>query len=145
MEYYRYDENLASGTQPSAEDLQDLKEEGWEVVVNLSAASTRNALKDEASIVERLGMEYLHFPVDCSELEAFQYLTFKGILNGFAGRRIFVHCGGNIKSSNLIHMYQVLERGIPESESLAVLKKIQNPEPKWFRYFEAMGVGKGAN
>lgn len=141
--YHQYDEKLAAAAQPTAEQLAELKAQGWEVVVNLAPTTTRNALPNEASIVENLGMDYVHFPVDCSNLRPFHYQTFRGILKGVENRRVFVHCGGNIKSSNLIHMYQVLEQGVAHQTALATLKTIQNPEPKWFTYFESMGIPQG--
>lgn len=138
--FHRYDEDLAAGAQPSPEQLEALRDEGFEVIFNISPASTRNALAGEAGIVEGLGMDYVHFPVDCSNLRPIHYKTFRGIMGGLEGKRIFVHCGGNIKSSNLIHMYLVLEGGMKEEESLATLKTIQDPEPKWFAYFRTMGM-----
>jgi protein tyrosine phosphatase (PTP) superfamily phosphohydrolase (DUF442 family) len=143
MNFHRYDQYLASAAQPTTDQFRHLKEEGWEAVVNISPPSTRNALKEEAAIVEGLGLDYVHFPVDCSNLRSLHYLTFRGIMRGLEGKRVLVHCGGNIKSSNLIYMYQVLELGVPEAEAFATLKTIQNPEPKWFDYFEAMGMSKG--
>lgn len=142
--YFQYNKKLASAAQPTADQLADLKDQGWQAVVNLSPASTKNVLAGEAAQVEALGMDYVHFPVDCSSLRPVHYHTFRGILQGLGDRRVFVHCGGNIKSSNLIHLYQVLELGIPETESLAQLKSIQNPEAKWFAYFEQMGLAQGA-
>jgi hypothetical protein len=65
---------------------------------------------------------------------------FKNIMKGLAGKKVFVHCGGNIKSSNLIHMYNVLEHGVSEKESIKELKRIQQPEEKWFDYFKRMGL-----
>ena len=138
--YYQYSDLLSSGAQPTAEQIASLKIEGFEAVVNISPASTRNALKDEAQIVESLQMDYVHFPVDCSNLRPIHYQTFKGIMNGLEGKKIFVHCGGNIKSSNLLHMYHVLEKEMDEAESLKTLKRIQNPEEKWFYYFKRMGM-----
>jgi hypothetical protein len=55
-------------------------------------------------------------------------------------RKTFVHCGGNIKTSNLIHMYNVLEKRVDEDESLTILKRIQDPEEKWFVFFKQMGM-----
>lgn len=138
--YYQYNESLAAGAQPTPEQIAALKENGFEAIVNISPVSARNALKDEAYAVEQLQMDYIHFPVDCSNLRPVHYLAFKGIMSGLEGKKVFVHCGGNIKSSNLLHMYHVLEKGMNEAESLATLKKIQNPEEKWFRYFKMMGM-----
>lgn len=138
--FYCYNDRLASGAQPTVDQLIDLKNEGYEVVVNISTYSARNALKNEAEIVEKLGMYYVHFPVDCSHLQPIQYKTFEGIMNGLAGHRVFVHCGGNIKSSNLLHMYHVLVEGKDEKESLQTLSTIQTPEAKWFDYFRSFGM-----
>jgi protein tyrosine phosphatase (PTP) superfamily phosphohydrolase (DUF442 family) len=138
--YYQYNEFLASGAQPIAEQLSVLKQNGFEVLVNISPASARNALKEEAHLVEQHNMDYVHFPVDCSNLRPMHYTTFKGIMNGLEGKKVFVHCGGNIKSSNLIHMYHVLEKQAEEAESLKTLRNIQEPEEKWFNYFRQMGM-----
>ncbi len=140
INYYQYNENLSSGAQPTKEQFSDLKENNVEVIFNLSPASTRNAISDEAKIVEQLKMEYVHFPVDCSNLRPFHYSTFKGIMSGLNSKMVFVHCGGNIKSSNLLHIYQVLEKSVDETESLQTLLKIQNPEAKWFTYFKSLGM-----
>jgi protein tyrosine phosphatase (PTP) superfamily phosphohydrolase (DUF442 family) len=142
--YFQYSELLASGAQPSQDQINDLRAEEFEAIVNISPISARNAVKDEALIVEQNNMDYIHFPVDCSNLRPLHYSTFKGIMNGLEGKKVFVHCGGNIKSSNLLHMYHVLEKGIDEEESLQALKQIQNPEAKWFDYFKRMGM-RGLN
>jgi protein tyrosine phosphatase (PTP) superfamily phosphohydrolase (DUF442 family) len=138
--YFKYNELLSSGAQPSAEQIEALKAHGFEVIVNISPSSTRNAIKDEAQVVEKQQMDYVHFPVDCSNLRPIHYNTFRGIMAGLEGKKVFVHCGGNIKSSNLLHMYHVLHKGMDEAESLKTLKKIQNPEAKWFNYFRSFGM-----
>jgi len=138
--FFQYNSLLASGAQPSEEDIRELKNNGYQVIVNISPSSTRNALANEAQITENYGIDYVHFPVDCSNLRPTHYNVFKGILNGLADKKVFVHCGGNIKSSNLLHMYHVIEKRVDERESLQILKKIQNPEPKWFVYFKSMGM-----
>ncbi|MBN2347315.1 MAG: hypothetical protein JXJ22_00675 [Bacteroidales bacterium] len=138
--FYEYHSLLASGGQPTNDQLIELKNGGYEAIINISPVSTKNYLANEAELTESLQMQYVHFPIDCSNLQEFYYSTFKGILNGLHGKRIFIHCGGNIKSSNLIHMYQVLELGKDEEESLDTLKKIQDPEEKWDKYFRKMGM-----
>lgn len=138
--FYQYNSTLASGAQPSVEQLILMKNEGFEAVINISPLSTRNAIPEEGKVLEGLDMIYVHFPVDCSNLQPFHYTTFKGIMQGLEGKKLFVHCGGNIKSSNLIHMYHVLEKGQDELTSFITLKKIQDPEEKWFTYFRRMGM-----
>jgi protein tyrosine phosphatase (PTP) superfamily phosphohydrolase (DUF442 family) len=140
INFYRYDHRIAAGGQPTPEQIQGLKDEGVEVLVSISPTSTKNYLPEEALIAESLQLHFIHFPIDCGKLEDIHYKTFKSILDSLQDKNIFVHCGGNIKTSNLIHMYQVLEKGIDEKESLEELKKIQQPEEKWFAYFKKMGM-----
>lgn len=140
MNYFRYNDTLAAGGQPSPEQIKSLHNEGIEIIVSISPTSTRNYLPEEPELIESLGMHYIHFPIDCSNLQEIYYATFKGIMDSLEGKNVFIHCGGNIKTSNLIHMYQVLEQGLDEQESLKVLKKIQQPEEKWFSYFKKMGM-----
>jgi len=138
--YFSYSDLLAAGGQPSTEQLRLLKDEGFEIIINISPVSAKNAIHDEHRQVEQLQMDYVHFPVDCSNLREFHYLTFRSLLDVSKKKKTFVHCGGNIKTSNLIHMYNVLELGADESESLETLREIQEPEEKWFDYFKKMGM-----
>ncbi|MDD2798357.1 MAG: protein tyrosine phosphatase family protein [Bacteroidales bacterium] len=138
--YYEYTDKLAAGGQPTLEQLQKLNEAGFEAVINISPVSARNAVHNEHQLVESLNMDYVHFPVDCSRLQEHHYLTVRSLFNSFEGKKVFVHCGGNIKTSNFVHMYSVLEKKMEESESLQTLLKIQQPEAKWFSYFKKMGM-----
>jgi protein tyrosine phosphatase (PTP) superfamily phosphohydrolase (DUF442 family) len=138
--YYAYSEILSAGGQPTTDQLELLKKQGTELIINISPVSAKNALPDEHHLVEQLGMDYIHFPVDCANLRSEQYNTFRSLMTAAEGRKTFVHCGGNIKTSNLIHMFHVLEKGMEEAESLKVLRKIQVPEYKWFAYFKKMGM-----
>lgn len=138
--FFRYNDLLAAGGQPTKEQIEKLQKEGYEAIINLSPVSTKNYFGDEAAEVERSGMEYVHYPVDCSNLKESHFLTFSSILKSMEGKRVFVHCGGNVKSSNLIHMYHVVEKGEKEEKSLKMLKKIQVPEEKWIKYFRSFGM-----
>ena len=140
INFYIYNDTLAAGGQPTENQIESLKDEGFEAVVNISPASTKNYLDSEAGLTEQLGMDYVHYPIDCSNLQDIHYKIFKSILGELGNKKVFVHCGGNIKSSNLIHMYNVLEKGINEQESLLELKTIQQPEEKWFSYFKHHGM-----
>ena len=138
--YNKYTEKLSAGGQPTAKQIKQLKDSENDVIVNISPSSTRNALQDEHRLVENLKMDYIHFPIDCSNLREIHYLTISALLKSLEGKKVFMHCGGNIKTSNLIHMYNVLENKMDENESLQTLLKIQKPEEKWFHYFQKMGM-----
>jgi protein tyrosine phosphatase (PTP) superfamily phosphohydrolase (DUF442 family) len=138
--FYSYSNDLAAGGQPGVEQFEILKDAGFELIINISPASAKNAIHNEHQLVEKLQMDYIHFPVDCSNLREFHYLTFRSLMQSAEGRKTFVHCGGNIKTSNLIHMFNVLEKGADEAESFGILRNIQDPEEKWFIFFKQMGM-----
>lgn len=138
--FFRYSDSLSAGGQPTPKQFEHLKESGVEVVINISPVSARNAYREEHETVEKLNMDYIHFPIDCSNLRDIHYLTIRALLNAAEGKKIFMHCGANIKTSNLVHMYHVLEKGEDEASSLRTLLLIQQPEAKWFTYFKEMGM-----
>lgn len=131
---------MSAGGQPTGEQLNKLKDEGTQVIINLSPTSTKNYLAEEAQIVEKSNMDYVHFPVDCSNLKPEHYKTVSNLLKLNSDKKVFIHCGGNIKTSNLIYMYKILEENVSKNEAMSELTNIQQPEQKWFKYFEQMGV-----
>ncbi len=138
--YYRVNDRISTAAQPEAAAFPLLKERGFDAVINLSPRSTPNYLAEEAEITEKSGLDYIHYPVDCSNLQDKHYRIFSGILKGLGDAKVLVHCGGNIKSSNLVHMYNVLEDGVKEEDSLKQLLDVQQPEVKWYEYFRSFGM-----
>jgi protein tyrosine phosphatase (PTP) superfamily phosphohydrolase (DUF442 family) len=92
-------------------------------------------------------MAYVHAPVDCSRLEPAHYEVLRGVLDAFEGRKVLVHCAGNVKSSALVLLYRHLEQGEPLDPLVAELRTQGWHEPKWFDYFARMteaSVGRAA-
>ena len=57
-------EKVGTSGQPTSEQFIDVKNAGYELVVNLALPTSTHALPNEADIVTSLGMEYIHIPVD---------------------------------------------------------------------------------
>lgn len=133
-------DTISTGAQPTADGVAQLKAAGYQAVVNISPVSAKNFLNREASLTEKLGLIYVHFPVDCSNLQDFHYNLFAQVMRSLEDKKVFVHCGGNVKSSSLVHMYKVIQLQEDETESFAELVKIHVPEPKWFDYFKRFGM-----
>ncbi len=133
-------ELLSTGAQPDIEGLKELKSDGYTAVLNLSPTSTPNFVPAEGSEAEKLGFKYVHYPVDCSTLKEDLFTVFAGIMDGLKEEKTFVHCGGNIKSSGFVHIYQVLVQNRDEAESFSDLLKAQTPDEKWLAYFSSFGL-----
>lgn len=134
----RIDDLVATAAQPTPEQIPWLKSQGFEVVVNLSTPTARNFAADEARLVMDAGLAYVHAPVDCSRLEPAHYEVLRGVMRAFEGRKVLVHCAGNVKSSALVQLWRILERGEDRARLVEELRALGWHEPKWFAYLERM-------
>lgn len=131
---------ISSGSRPTAEQIIELRQNGFDAVLNIVPLTAKNPLPDENVIVESLDMQYVHLPLDYTDVAPELYESFKNALHGLSTKKVFVHCGGNIYSSNLLHMFLVLETGMDESSSLQLVLKVHTPSDIWFRFFESFGM-----
>jgi uncharacterized protein (TIGR01244 family) len=138
--YQEVDALLATAAQPRPADVAWLHEQGFEVVVNLNTPTARNFVADEARLVMEAGMAYVHTPVDCSRLEPSHYEVLRGVLDAYPGRKVLVHCAGNVKSSALVALHRHLARGEPLEPIVAELRAQGWHEPKWYDYFARMSA-----
>ena len=64
LNYIKINELISTSGQPKIEQFEQIKNEDFEVVINLALCSSSNAILNEDEIVTSLGMTYLHIPVD---------------------------------------------------------------------------------
>src|SRR3569833_2186966 len=65
--YRAVDERLSTSGQPTVDQLREIAEAGFTLVVNLALHDDpRYSLPDEAGVVRSLGMRYVHIPVQFS-------------------------------------------------------------------------------
>ena len=64
LNWRRLDDRITSSGQPTEDQLADIKDLGVTHVINLGPHNSTDALDDEQSTVEALGMEYIYIPVD---------------------------------------------------------------------------------
>ncbi len=133
-------DRLATAGQPAAQDFPVLRTQGFDVVVNISTPTARNFLADEARIVIDAGMTYVHAPVDCTHLTPDHYAVVRGVLGAFPGKKVLLHCAGNVKASGLAHVYRVKELGEAAGPLRDALRRNDWHEAKWHEYFDAMGA-----
>jgi protein tyrosine phosphatase (PTP) superfamily phosphohydrolase (DUF442 family) len=136
----RETDELYTADQPAADDFETLRAEGFEVVVNISTPTARNFVHDESARVLAAGMTYVHAPVDCARLTPDHYAMVSGVLRSFRGKKVLLHCAGNVKASAFAHLFRVKDLGEPIAELRAELREADWHEAKWYAYFDAMGA-----
>lgn len=105
LNYIKINENISTAGQPTKEQLQLIKDENFEVVINLALSSATNALENEDKVVTELAMTYIHIPVDFEKPKLSDAKQFLLLLQAFDGKKVFVHCAKNYRVTAFIYLY----------------------------------------
>ena len=127
---------LASSAQPSAEWLGQVKENKYELVVNLAPPQSHGSLMNEGGIVASKGVPYVNIPVNFSNPTAEDFRLFTEVLRANRQRNVFVHCQVNMRGTAFTFLYRVIHEGADARETLAKLQSVWNPDPVWKRFIE---------
>lgn len=143
--FFRLDDSLSTGGQPSAEALPWLAEQGFASVLNVNTSTARSFVPAEGELLAKAGVRYVHHPIDCAVLTREKYEGFRDALNALLPHGpVFVHCAGNVKVTGLMHLYRVLERQEPLERVSADLARLPELEPKWYELFARLGAAPAA-
>jgi protein tyrosine phosphatase (PTP) superfamily phosphohydrolase (DUF442 family) len=134
--YLPLSDRLATSGQPTAPQFESIKGAGFEVVVNLALGTSPGALPDEAEIVARHGLAYVHIPIDFKAPDVPSALRFFEVMRAHRERRTFVHCIANYRVSALVYAYRVLEGEMTPARAREDLQKLWIPDATWQRYIE---------
>jgi protein tyrosine phosphatase (PTP) superfamily phosphohydrolase (DUF442 family) len=130
-------DRIASSGQPTENQFQLIRDAGFEAVINLALPTSDNALAHEGSLVTRLGMSYVHIPVNFEAPAPRDFHAFCQVMEAFDGRRVFVHCAANMRVSAFLFLYRVLHQHLPESTARVDLHAIWEPDEVWTRFIRA--------
>lgn len=124
--FQKVTERLASSGQIGYEQIPLLRDEGYEVVVNLAVADPeRNG--EEGFLVAGAGLTYVHIPVDWNEPRMRDVEMFFDVMRANGGRKVFVHCFANMRASAFVYMYRTLVEGVPEADARATMNEVWDP------------------
>ena len=132
--YRQYSPQFASSGQPSAEQLEDVSEAGFERVIYLAFSDNHTALESEDRVVKKLGMDYVHIPVDFENPSQQDFEDFAAVMNRDPGRRTLLHCQINLRASTFSFLYRVIYAGLPIARAKQDLDAIWQPDKVWYRF-----------
>jgi protein tyrosine phosphatase (PTP) superfamily phosphohydrolase (DUF442 family) len=124
-------DKLGTAGQPSEEQLRQVREAGFQAVINLALPTSDNALANEGSVVTALGMSYIHIPVNFQSPARSDFSVFCGVMEALNERPVFVHCAANMRVSAFIFLYRVIFKNVPASEAERDLHAIWEPDEVW--------------
>jgi protein tyrosine phosphatase (PTP) superfamily phosphohydrolase (DUF442 family) len=129
---------IATSGQPTPEEFVAIQAAGYGLVINLATPSSSNWNPDEPAIVEKLGMEYIHIPVQWDFPTLADYETLADLLDECSDRKLWVHCARNWRVSAMIYLYQRLRQGLIHEVADRNLKAIWEPDEVWRKFIEAV-------
>lgn len=129
--YLCLDEKIATGGQPTEKQLALIKDEEYQVVINLALDTSTNALADEKAVVESTGMEYIHIPINFERPTQEEFDLFCETMQTHREKKIFIHCAANLRVSAFMYLYRTLYQNVSETEAKQDLHKLWQPNPTW--------------
>ena len=107
---------VATGGQPTREQLQRLKEAGVEVVVDLRDPMEQRPF-DEPATVRELGMEYINVPVRPGATNDEQLARVREALRNADERPVFLHCASANRVGGALLPHLILDKGLTDEEA----------------------------
>ena len=123
----RLDDRVTTSGQPTESQLSDIHALGVRHVINLGLHTHEKALPDEAASVSRLGMTYIHIPVDFD----WDFEQFCAVMEELKEVPVHVHCIANYRVSAFFYRYRRDLLGMDEAMARAEMEEIWHPEGVW--------------
>lgn len=131
LNYIKINENISTAGQPSIEQFQQIKNENFDVVINLALSSATNALENEDKVVSELGMTYIHLPVDFEEPKLSDLNLFLRIMSGIKDKKVFIHCAKNYRVTAFMYIYHKHVLNTPFEQIDVSMFEQWTPSQKW--------------
>ncbi|MBK8286641.1 MAG: protein tyrosine phosphatase family protein [Ahniella sp.] len=124
-------ETLVTAGQPDRASLLTLSQQGFQAVVNLAPPTVPDAVTDEASLVRDQGIDYINIPVQWKTPTEADFESFVATMNGFAGKKVLVHCQANMRASAMTFLYRVIVAKDDPAKAFESVEKVWTPEGPW--------------
>jgi protein tyrosine phosphatase (PTP) superfamily phosphohydrolase (DUF442 family) len=100
-------------------------------IINLGLHSHEKALPDEAASVSRLGMTYIHIPVDFQNPTDGDFAQFCSAMEQLKEVPVHVHCIANYRVSAFLYRYRREVLGTDEAQARADMEQVWQPKGVW--------------
>lgn len=109
--------NIITGGQPSAEQLQALKQAGGGIVLDLRDPMEPRPVS-EPELVRELGMEYANVPVTAGTLNDKTIESILEVLRKAGDKTVFFHCGSGNRVAAALIPYFMLDEKMAEEDAI---------------------------
>ncbi|WP_204104836.1 MULTISPECIES: protein tyrosine phosphatase family protein [Spirulina sp. CCY15215] len=134
--FVQISDRIATAGQPTEEQFAEISSEGYDVIVNLALPTSTNAISDEAEIVDRWDMKYIHIPVIWENPTLADFQQFVKVMDTYSEQKVLVHCAMNMRVSAFIYLYRRIGDRVEEEKAKQDLAKIWTPNEIWQAFME---------
>ncbi len=143
--FIQVSDRIGTGGQPTREQLEAARDEGYQAVINLAPSDAENfALADEEHVVTDLGLIYHHIPVAWTDPRPEQFAAFCAAMQQVGDRKVLIHCAANYRVTAFFSSYAIRHLGWTTEQADALVSRIWNSNPRyamddiWRRYIAAI-------
>jgi uncharacterized protein (TIGR01244 family) len=111
--FFRVNEQVCTGAQPTMEELEKLKAEGVKSIINLRMPSEYNA-EEEAAKTKELGLRYFHIPFDMNDPKDEAVEQFLKVMADKQNLPVFIHCA----TANRVGGFWLIRRVLVDGRTL---------------------------
>src|SRR3954447_14799412 len=127
----RLNDRITTSGQPTEPQLADIHALGVHHIINLGLHTHEKALPDEAASVSRLGITYIHIPVDFQNPTDQNFDQFCSVMERLKEVPVHVHCIANYRVSAFFYRYRWDVLGMDEAQARAAMEEVWKPEGVW--------------
>jgi protein tyrosine phosphatase (PTP) superfamily phosphohydrolase (DUF442 family) len=132
----RLDDRITTSGQPTETQLADIEALGVRHVVNLALHTHEKALPDERGSLGRLGISYIHIPVDFQNPTDQDFEKFCSAMEELKDVPVHVHCIANYRVSAFFYRYRRDVLGWDDAKARAEMDAIWHPEGVWAEFIQ---------
>ena len=123
--FIKINEKIGTAGQPTEEQLQSARDEGYTNIINLAPESADNyALPNESGVVAALGMQYLNIPVEWGNPKETDFDKFTEAMDQLREKKVLIHCAANFRVTAFYSLYAMKREGWSAEEADKLIAKI---------------------
>jgi protein tyrosine phosphatase (PTP) superfamily phosphohydrolase (DUF442 family) len=122
---------LVTSGQPTANSLAHLAAQGFGAVIYLAPPTSPDAVRGEADIVRKQGLEFVNIPIQFGNPTEADFNAFVAAMNRFQDRKVLVHCQVNMRASSMTFLYRVIVGHEKPDQAYESVTRVWAPEGPW--------------
>jgi protein tyrosine phosphatase (PTP) superfamily phosphohydrolase (DUF442 family) len=131
INYVAIDDAVGTAGQPTRDQFKDVRDAGYDAVVNLLPSVQDNALKGEDELIQSLGMEYHYIPVVWTDPKPADFAAFCNVMQSLKGKKVFVHCAMNMRVTAFYSTYAEKHLGWTIDQANTLIDQIWTANPDY--------------